>query len=229
MGLLINCAFAALVVLAVSRTLGTRPAGPLATLFVCGLCAAMTMLGSWIAVSVRSPGFGLFAAFAFLCILTPLAEEGMRSVCRKHLPDGGATVLPISLVLGGVEALAKASRINLGFAPDYAALDTLAVFALLASVTSILFHANMGLFWDQRAGRHGGAQATYECILLHGAFNTVVLLSEPPTLPDRVVQLAVIIGLHLVCFTLLNAARSARTRTTPGDADLERDVSGGLT
>lgn len=226
MGLLIDCAFAALIALAVCRVLRTRPAGPAAILFVFGLVVAMIVATTWVMAALQPLGFGQPAALALLCIVGPLMEEVTRKAFRKPLPDGSMTVLPISLVLGGVEAVVKALRVNLVLAPDYAALDTLAVYALLMSLTSILFHANMGLLWDRRAGRHGGAQATYECILLHGSFNMVVIFSEPPTLPGKVVQIAVVIALHLVCFVALAAARPARTRAPPGAAERDRGVSG---
>ncbi|MGE8131481.1 hypothetical protein ACQKQD_31415 [Methylobacterium sp. NPDC080182] len=201
MALAINLTFVILTVSVVSYILRVYPAGLKAVVVVSALDVCMVALAIWVNTAFRSA----LAAILLICFIGPLIEECTRYGFRTVDARGIITSKPISQVLGGIEAIEKGLRLNVSFNPNYLAIDHLAIHALLATLITVLFQANVGILWDRRAVDQGAQGATFEMFLLHGSYNFVVLATEPPTLGGKVTQGFVLLALQLACFVLMIA------------------------
>lgn len=172
--------------------LGTRMIGTARGLAVAGVLI-IELLANSLSNSLHLTTVALLAPL----ILHPSLEEAVRFHFVRRARTDIADAMSISLMIGTLEAVGKTIWITSSF-PITGFLDPVFSIMFLAILCSFMFHINMGLVAQKLLAAEAGSYQLVLLIILHGLYNLLTSVTDPPSLFGK--------NVHLLFIALLNGA-----------------------
>ncbi|MEV3976695.1 hypothetical protein AB0K68_52665, partial [Streptomyces sp. NPDC050698] len=168
------------------------------------ICVSVTIVILYPTVNFLDKNFpSAVLEFSVICVLAPSVEEFIRYFFRRKDISGTVTVRSISVVMGALDALVKLLYTNIYFLHNYALQDKISIHSLTTTINTILFHVNIGLFWEKFSYNKSNLRATLYCIIIHSLTNFILIGAEPPSLYGKLYFVFVVLLLESIVFIYL--------------------------